>query len=111
MILNFIKDGKITRNGKTYDISKIEGLTFDGKTSNPIHGIFRIASWKDFRLQADSKGISIQASFETTDYPDPKLAEAFGHSKTTLTFRLNGRTSFHLGNLEREYGNSPACRT
>ncbi|MFA7001385.1 MAG: hypothetical protein WC352_04495, partial [Candidatus Omnitrophota bacterium] len=88
--VNRVKDGKIMRNGKSYDISKIEGLSFDGQTGNPIHGIYRIAEWKDFSIRADESGLSITASFETSDYPDPKLEEAFGHSKTTLTFRLDG---------------------
>ncbi|MBN1688685.1 MAG: GNAT family N-acetyltransferase, partial [Candidatus Omnitrophica bacterium] len=89
--VNRIKDGIITRNGKTYDISKIQGLSFDGKTPNPIHGIFRIAEWKDFVLGADKNGVYVTANFETSDYPDPKLEEAFGYSKTTVTFRLNAR--------------------
>jgi len=94
--VNRIKDGKIVRNGRTIDISKIPGISFDKNdqgvlTKNPTHGVARVSeSWKDFTLGMDGKGIFIQASFETTDYKG--LSEALGHSKLTKKFYLSDRS-------------------
>jgi galactose mutarotase-like enzyme/CheY-like chemotaxis protein len=87
-LVNRTKKGKFNRTGQPFDINDLEGLTYDGKTGNPIHGIARVADqWKDFMVGEDSEGVFIRASFDTADYPG--LAEKTGRSKLTKTFHFS----------------------
>ena len=102
--VNRTKDGKIVRNGRVIDINSIPGLSIDKGTSNPIHGVARVSRyWKDVAIGMDGGGVFIRASFETTDYPG--LAEAYGHSRLTKRYYLNGHdltTDDEVENLTTE---------
>ncbi len=90
--VNRLKEGKLVRNGRAIDVKAlVAGLSMDGQTGNLIHGVARIAEiWKDLSVRMEGDAVVIQASLETTDYPG--LAEAFGHSRLTKSFRLEGNT-------------------
>ncbi|MBF0483915.1 MAG: hypothetical protein HQL25_04330 [Candidatus Omnitrophica bacterium] len=94
--VNRIQNGTVIRNGRMFELKpeEIQGLTravLDGRpTKNFMHGVGRGAdTWKDFEVREQGGAIVVQASFETTDYPG--LAEALGHSKTTVTYSFKGK--------------------
>jgi galactose mutarotase-like enzyme len=87
--VNRVERGRFNLFGKTVETAAIAGMSKDGDTGNTIHGPARGSDvWKNVKIGVDAEGVYIRAEFATTDHPG--LAEAFGPSTLTKTYRLKG---------------------
>lgn len=87
--VNRVQNGAFDLEGVARDLKKLQGLTMAPNSQNVMHGFVRNATqWKDIRIAEDANGISIQAVFETKDYPG--LAAEVGENKLVAAFGMKG---------------------